>query len=106
MKVDAGLTDNLSQVPEHIKKLERLGIEGWGDLQPELNLLSKQGKWDEMGLLITDDILARFAIVAEPDQVISKFKERFSSLADRTTLSIPASDDDHLSSLITEMKAS
>jgi probable F420-dependent oxidoreductase len=82
-----------------------LGIEGWGDLQPELNTLSKQGKWDEMGLLVTDDLLDKFAIVAEPDQVISKFKQRFSDLVDRTTLSVPATDDDHLSSLITEMKA-
>lgn len=83
-----------------------LGMEGWGDLQPELNTLSKQGKWDEMGLLITDDILDKFAIVAEPDQVISKFKQRFSDLVDRTTLSVPATDDDHLSALIAEMKAS
>jgi probable F420-dependent oxidoreductase len=82
-----------------------LGMEGWGDLQPELNALSKQGKWDEMGLLVTDDILDKFAIVAEPDQVIGKFIQRFSDLVDRTTISIPATDDGHLSSLITEMKA-
>jgi probable F420-dependent oxidoreductase len=83
-----------------------LGMEGCGDLQPELNTLSKQGKWDDMGLLITDDILARFAIVAEPDQVIPQFKDRFGDLVDRTTLAIPAQDDGHLSSLITAMKAS
>ncbi len=26
-----------------------LDIHGWGDLQPELNALSKQGRWEEMG---------------------------------------------------------
>ena len=42
---------------------------GWGDLQPQLNGLSKEGKWKEMGELITPEILATFAVVAEPDQV-------------------------------------
>ena len=34
-----------------------LDIHGWGDLQPELNALSKQGRWAEMGQLIDDDVL-------------------------------------------------
>ncbi|HWW55055.1 MAG TPA: LLM class F420-dependent oxidoreductase, partial [Acidimicrobiales bacterium] len=37
-----------------------LELHGWGDLQTELNVLSKQGKWVEMGHLITDDILDTF----------------------------------------------
>jgi probable F420-dependent oxidoreductase len=82
-----------------------LGLEGWGDLQPVLNAMSKQGKWDDMGLQITDAILDKFAIVAEPDQVIPRFKERYSDLVDRTTFSIPSSDEGQLASLISEMKA-
>src|SRR6516165_10980946 len=40
-----------------------LELHGWGDLQPELNRLSKQGDWDEMGRQITDEILDAFAVV-------------------------------------------
>src|SRR6202008_919749 len=40
-----------------------LELHGWGDLQTELNTLSKQGEWDEMGRLIDDDILNAFAVV-------------------------------------------
>ena len=29
-----------------------LGVHGWGDLQPELNKMSKQGQWAEMGELV------------------------------------------------------
>ena len=36
---------------------------GWGELQGELNALSKQGKWKEMGELIDDDMLDTFAVV-------------------------------------------
>ena len=32
-----------------------LELHGWGDLQDELNRLSKQGEWVEMGELIDDD---------------------------------------------------
>ena len=40
---------------------------GWGDLQPDLNRLSKEGKWVEMGGLIDDEILHTFAVVGAPD---------------------------------------
>ena len=36
-----------------------LELHGWGDLQPELNRLSKQGEWVKMGELIDDDVLER-----------------------------------------------
>ena len=78
-------------------------MHGWGDLQPELNKLSKQGKWDEMGKLITDDILDQFAIVAEIDDVPDKFKARWGGLVDRTTGSFPARDDDHAKELLTKL---
>lgn len=78
-----------------------LGVHGWGDLQPELNKLSKQGKWDEMGTLITDDILEQFAIVAENvDDAPDKFRARWSGLVDRTTGRLPARDDDHARELL------
>ncbi len=36
-----------------------LELHGWGDLQTELNALSKQGEWVTMGDLIDDEMLAR-----------------------------------------------
>ena len=40
-----------------------LELHGWGDLQDELNTMSKEGKWKEMGELINDEILDTFAVV-------------------------------------------
>ena len=82
-----------------------LGCHGWGDLQPELNKLSKMGNWDEMGSLITDEILDEFAIVGELDQVVDKFKNRYSSLVDRTMGSLPARDDEHAKELLRNLSA-
>ena len=36
-----------------------LDLHGWGDLQPELTRLSKEGRWSDMGELITDEMLRR-----------------------------------------------
>jgi probable F420-dependent oxidoreductase len=56
---------------------------GWGDLQSELNALSKQGDWKTMATLIDDDVLNTFAVVAEPDRVGDALVERFGGLLDR-----------------------
>ncbi|MBQ73863.1 MAG: LLM class F420-dependent oxidoreductase [Gammaproteobacteria bacterium] len=82
-----------------------LGVHGWGDLQPELNRLSKEGKWDEMGTLITDDILNEFAIVGEPGEAADKFEQRFGDVVDRTTALFTPSDDDHRLALKAKSKA-
>ena len=63
-----------------------LDMHGWGGLQTELNALSKQGKWDEMGERIDDKILEQFAIVGTPDEIIPKMKARYGDVVDRTTL--------------------
>src|SRR4051812_20806806 len=46
-----------------------LDIHGWGGLQDELNSLSKQGKWVEMGDVIDDEVLNTFAVVGEADEI-------------------------------------
>src|SRR5262245_31646132 len=63
-----------------------LEMHGWGGLQSELNALSKQGQWDKMGELISDDILEKFAVVGSPDEIVPRFKTRFAGVVDRTTL--------------------
>jgi probable F420-dependent oxidoreductase len=59
-----------------------LELHGWGDLQTELNRLSKAGQWVEMGTLIDDDILREFAIVEEPQAVAEQLKRRCAGLID------------------------
>ena len=82
-----------------------LGIHGWGDLQPELNRLSKEGRWDEMGTLITDDILNEFAVVGEPNEAVEKFKDKFADMIDRTTANFAANDEDHHQALMAKLRA-
>ena len=71
-----------------------LETHGWGDLQPELNALSKQGQWVEMGERITDEVLEQFAVVAQPHELAKRLTERFSGLVDRVAATPPFSDPD------------
>jgi probable F420-dependent oxidoreductase len=66
-----------------------LDLHGWGDLQVELNRLSKQGQWEAMADLIDDDVVDTFAVVAEPDQVAPRVLERFGDIVDRFSFYAP-----------------
>ena len=59
-----------------------LECEGRGPLQSELNAMSKQGLWDEMGERIDDELLEKIAIVGLPNEIAPKVKERFGDVAD------------------------
>jgi len=66
-----------------------LELHGWGDLQPELNTLSKRGEWEEMGRLIDDDVLNAFAVVGKPDDVPGLLQKRFGDVVDRLNFYTP-----------------
>ncbi len=71
-----------------------LETHGWGDLQTELNVLSKRGEWAKMGELITDEILEEFAVVAQPDEVPAALKARYGDAVDRVFCTFAFADDD------------
>jgi probable F420-dependent oxidoreductase len=63
-----------------------LELHGWGDLQPELTRLSKEGRWSDMGDAIDDELLHEFAIVGDPDSVGAGLRQRWAAVATRITL--------------------
>jgi hypothetical protein len=70
-----------------------LEAHGWGGLQDELNTLSKSGKWQEMGNLITDEILNTFAVVEEPDKVAPELGRRYGDVISRISFYAPYKAD-------------
>lgn len=81
-----------------------LELHGWGDLQSELNRLSKLGKWDEMGTLITDDVLAEFAVVGTPDEVVTGLRDRYPHV-DRTVFSFEFLPPDQQRDVLARLQA-
>ncbi|MGV0837475.1 TIGR03617 family F420-dependent LLM class oxidoreductase [Mycolicibacterium thermoresistibile] len=63
-----------------------LDLHGWGDLQPELHAMSKQGRWQEMGSLIDDEVLTTVAACGSPAEVAAHIRDRVDGIADRVCL--------------------
>nr|CRL69983.1 oxidoreductase [Mycolicibacter nonchromogenicus] len=51
-------------------------------MQPELNALSKQGQWAQMGARITDEILHTIVACGTPAQVAAHIRDRVEGIAD------------------------
>ncbi|MFW2387963.1 MAG: TIGR03617 family F420-dependent LLM class oxidoreductase [Polyangiales bacterium] len=63
-----------------------LDAEGWGDLHEPLKQMTREGRWMEMGAMVSDEMLERFAVVGEPKEIAPKLVERFGDWADRLSL--------------------
>ena len=85
-----------------------LETHGWGDLQTALHALSKQGRWIEMGDLITDEMLDTFAIRGVPEELPGKLAARYGDLADRLSLvsyaGLERSDRDRWKSMLAAVR--
>lgn len=69
-----------------------LDAEGWGDVQPELNRLSKVGDIAAMLELVTDDMLATLAVFGTPEECAAEIGRRFGDVAERVCCYFPGYD--------------
>jgi len=63
-----------------------LDVMGWGDLQPELNRLSKEGRWPEMVQLVPENMVDAFAIRGTRATIQANAEQRYGDLVDRVAL--------------------
>jgi probable F420-dependent oxidoreductase len=83
-----------------------LDLHGWGELQPELNRMSKEGKWVEMGGLINDEILGAFAVSGEsPKEVAKAIHDRYGKLFDRVSGAYMQEDTSREAELLEALRA-
>jgi probable F420-dependent oxidoreductase len=60
-----------------------LDAHGWGELQPELQELTRQNRWPDMDPLITDEMLGEFAVIGTPEEAGKALRTRFNGLVER-----------------------
>ena len=82
----AALIAFYGSTPAYLPVLE---AEGWADIQPELNMLSKQGRFTEMRRLITEPMVARIGIVGNPEECAQLIAVRFGDHADEVCCYFP-----------------
>ena len=70
-----------------------LECHGFEDIGRQLHRLSLEGKWEEMGALVPDEMLDAFAIIGEYDEIPGMFKERYGGLVDEMHFSIQTTNN-------------
>jgi probable F420-dependent oxidoreductase len=81
-----------------------LAAHGLQQLQPELNALSKQGRWQDMGGLIDDEMLHTIAACGTPADIATHIRDRVDGIADTVFLYQPGPMNlDALAAIIDEL---
>jgi probable F420-dependent oxidoreductase len=83
-----------------------LACHHWEGLHDELNALSKQGRWDDMAGLISDDMLETIAVVGRRAEIATLLRQRLAGIADGVSLTNNRSHDDtHWADIVANFKA-
>jgi probable F420-dependent oxidoreductase len=97
-----GLLGFYASTPAYRPPMEAVGF---GQLQPELNRLSKEGRWEDLGAQIDDSFLDAFATRGEPHEIAGKLLEKYGEHADRLAIYAPYAAPDKLwKGIIAELK--
>lgn len=75
-----------ASTPSYQRVLE---LHGWADFGARMNQMTKDGLWTEMWREVPDEVLHAFAVVAPPDELPYKLRERYAGLLDRVGYYFP-----------------
>jgi probable F420-dependent oxidoreductase len=70
-----------------------LEVHGWGELQDELNAMTKRGEWDKVADVIDDEVLRTFAVIGAPEEAAAEVVRRYGDVATRVAFPIPRGAD-------------
>ena len=62
---------------------------GKADVAKQLSVHARQGEWDQMAELISDDLVEKIAVVAKPAELATAIKQRYMGLLSRVSLYFP-----------------
>ena len=79
---------------------------GWSGLHPELNRLSKQGRWRDMSALIPDDLMQAVAVMRPRREVAAVVLARLDGLVDAVSLvNSRHPDPGHFGDIVADLRA-
>ena len=81
-----------------------LALHGWEDLGATLHQMSRQGLWNKMAAEVPDHVVDEFSIIAPPDELIPRVRERFEGQTDTIALDFsPLSNENDVRQLVSEI---
>jgi alkanesulfonate monooxygenase SsuD/methylene tetrahydromethanopterin reductase-like flavin-dependent oxidoreductase (luciferase family) len=70
-----------------------LDAHGWGELQPQLQALVREQRWNDLAAAVPEEVLAAFVCAGEPAEVAAELRRRYAGVVDRLALSLFAVED-------------
>ena len=70
-------------------------LEGWGDVADRLKTLAAAGKWQEMPLLVNDEMMDRFALRGSWAELPNMIVNKYDGLLDRVSYYFPVVPGEH-----------
>lgn len=82
-----------------------LEVDGWADIQPELNALSRRREFEAMTDLVDRDMMNALAVVGTPEECAHTIMSRFGDHADRVCCYFPgySVSDIHVAAMISAL---
>ena len=68
-------------------------LHGWEDEADRAASLSKAGRWEELAMVVDDEILHTVATIGTHDTIAAQLRERYGPRCDRIEFSIPVTDE-------------
>lgn len=106
-KVVKGLKERVALYASTPEYKEMLSMHGWSVKQEDFAAMTRENKWEEMGNLVSDEMLEAYAIVTNPDDLPGALKKRYGGKVDRIQIDetwFDGLDDDQVKKLIIEIK--
>ena len=107
-KVVKGLKERVALYASTPEYKEMLSMHGWPVSQEDFAALARENKWEEMGNLVTDEMLEAYAVIARPDDLPTALKKRYGGKVDRIQIDetwFEGLSDAQVATLVTEIKA-
>ena len=64
-------------------------LHGWGEIAEQLSGLVRRNRWDEISMLIDQEMLSTFAVIANEEDLPGLLLDRYQDLTDRLALYLP-----------------
>ena len=89
-KVVRGMLGFYGSTPAYRPVLE---THDWGELQPQLRQMTKEGQWEKLGDVFNEEQVQTLSVIGTPAEVGIELNKRFGDTTDRLALSIPQGID-------------
>lgn len=89
--------------PEYLRVLESVGLDY---LHQQLHQLSRKSKWQDMTALISDDVMHKFAVEANPDELAIQLMKKFGDVVTRMNFDMRLLDKSDRRQVIRQLTSS